>query len=198
MKRYPEIMGGMILIAAMTGCCYSPAYIDPMNGIPYGGNWEAAPGGPLDPAMYLGNPAMGHSLDCCGTSSPYFGTPTPYLGGSSAYLGAPAPYVGYSSGYMSPQSNIGVQPILPRCPLWWLFHWNPFSPFFGWGPSYSPYMGADCCGEYGGYYDSIPQTYILPEETLRPQPAPPADEPPAPAPMGTTPTTFRHPALLPR
>jgi hypothetical protein len=189
MKRYPEIMGGMILIVAMTGCCYSPGYIDPMSGIPYGGSWEAASGGPLDPAMYLGNPAMGNSFDCCGTTSPYQRMPTPYLG-------APASYIGYSSGYMNPQSNIGVQPILPSCPFWWLF-----APLFGCGPSYSPYMGADsytgadCCGEY---YNSTPPTYILPGETLKPQPAPPADEPPDPAPAETTPMTFSSPALLPR
>ena len=194
MKRFPEVMGGIILIVAMTGCCYSPAYIDPMTGIPYGGNWEPTSGGPLDPMMSLGTP-----LDCCGTTSPYPGTPTPYLGSSSAYPGAPAPYLGYSSGYMSPQPNVGVQPILPGCPFWWLFHWCPLSPLFGWGSGYSPYMGADCCGGYGGYYDSTPPTYILPEETLKPQPAPPAEEPPdESARTGTTPTTFNSPALLPR
>ena len=42
MKRFPEVMGGIFLIVSMTGCCYSPAYIDPMSGIPYGGNWEPA------------------------------------------------------------------------------------------------------------------------------------------------------------
>ena len=190
MKQFPEVMGGIILIMAMTGCCYSPAYIDPMNGIPYGGNWEPASGGPLDPMMYTGS-----SVDCCGTTSPYPGTPTPYLGSSSAYLGAPASYPGYSSGYMSPQPNVGVQPILPGCPFWWLFHWCPLWQLFSCGPSYSPYMGADCCG---GNYDSPPPTYILPEETLKPQPAPPADEPPDPAPAETTPMTFSSPALLPR
>jgi len=186
MKRFPVGMGGIILIVAMTGCCYSPAHIDPMSGIPYGGNWEPASGGPLDPMMYLGSP-----VDCCGATSMYPGTP--------------APYVGYSSGYMNAQPNIGVQPILPSCPLWWLFHWCPLSPFFGWGAWNAPYMGADCCGEYGGYYESTPPTYmstppsyILPGETLKPQPAPPADEPPALAPMGTTPTTLNSPALLPR
>ena len=164
-----------------------------MSGIPYGGNWEPASGGPLDPMMYLGTP-----VDCCGTTSPYLGTSSGYLGSSSAYFGTPAPYLGYSSGYMSPQPNVGAQPILPSCPFWWLFHWCPLSQLFGWGPWNSPYMGADCCGGYGGYYDSTPPTYILPEETLKPQPAPPAEEPPEPAPMGTTPTTFRSPALLPR
>jgi len=189
MKRFLVVSGGMFLIVSMIGCCYRPAYIDQMTGIPYGGNWEPTPVGPMDPTMYLGDPAYSYGAS--------YSDLTPYS--TVPYSTVPYSTVPYSTVPSTVPSSIGSQPILPGCPLWGLFHSNPLAWLFGWGPWNTPYgygyggvVSPDCCG--GGQYQTTPPTYLLPAETLIPQPAPAAEEKSEQS--SGTPTSFVAPALL--
>lgn len=190
MKRYLSLGIGLFLVVSMAGCCYRPAYVSPASGLPYGGSWEATPGGPLDPVWFTGVPN-----DLGGNAAPYMNNQ--YMGNQS----------------INSSFDVGRQPVLPGNPFASLLYRSPLNLLFGWRPWYAPYPGAvrgDCCGTtgspygaapygaapYGATYETSPPSYMVPSESYKPEPAPAAEEKAEPA--EAAPASFTVPALLPR